>query len=405
MEQLNHGASRTQVIDDFVSVTPWKAIASGEATLDLSSSDTPTGKAMQMAFDFHGSGGFAVARKELQLTLPAVFAIRFKLRGEAPVNHFELKLVDETGKNVWWHQQRSIAFPNAWQEQIVKSRDIVFAWGPSGDASLSKLGAIELAITADQGGKGTIWIADLTLENRTLGAPPLITASSHEPKHEADASILSASAKAWRTRRTSRQWLAIDFRQCHEYGGLTLHWINKKAARDFDVESSEDGQTWTTLSRIRDAQEDRSFIPLPDGESRYLRLQLLRPQSSSGFGIRRIEVLPYQVTRTPEALFAHIARTSPTGCYPRYLTGQQSYWTPVGTARGAPQALVNEEGLIELQPGSCSIEPFLFHEGRLITWADAVTTTELADGFLPIPIVRWNAGDLTLTVTACALDE
>lgn len=405
MEQLNHDASRTQVIDDFVSVTSWMAIASGEATLDLTSSNAPTGKAMQMVFDFHGSGGFAVARKELQLTLPAIFAIRFKLRGEAPVNHFELKLVDETGKNVWWHQQRSIAFPNAWQEQIIKSRDIVFAWGPSGDASLSKLGAIELAITADQGGKGTIWIADLTLENRTLGAPPLITASSHEPKHEADASILSDSAKAWRTRRRSRQWLAIDFRQCHEYGGLTLHWINKKAARDFDVESSEDGQTWTTLSRIRDAQEDRSFIPLPDGESRYLRLQLLRPQSSSGFGIRRIEVLPYQVTRTPEALFAHIARTSPTGYYPRYLTGQQSYWTPVGTARGAPQALVNEEGLIELQPGSCSIEPFLFHEGRLITWADAVTTTELADGFLPIPIVRWNAGDLTLTVTACALDE
>jgi len=404
MAKLTPTTGRTTMIDDFTSVAGWKAIASGEATLGISSVDSPPGKAMLLAFDFHGGGGFAVARKEVKTTLPDIFTIRFKLRGEAPVNHFEIKLVDESGSNVWWHQWKDVAFPVSAEEWVVRSRELVFAWGPAGGGTVSKVGAIEFAITAGEGGRGKVWISEFTLEDRTLAEPPLVVASSHQANHGPE-QVFMPGGKGWRTRRRSKEWLSVDFQQCHEYGGLVVTWLKGMAARDIDVEASDDGEKWTCLKSIRDAEAAQSFIALPHGESRHLRLKLGRAQNTRGFGIQRIEMLPFDVSRSPEAFLTYIAKAAPLGHYPRYLAGQQSYWTPVGTPLGAPQSLINEEGLVELQPGSCSVEPFLFHDGKLITWADAAVTAGLTHSFLPIPAVRWDAGDIVLTVTACALDK
>ncbi len=66
------------------------------------------------------------------------------------------------------------------------------------------------------------------------------------------------------------------------------------------------------------------------------------------------------------------------------------------------QALFNEEGMVEVDKGSFSIEPFLFVDGRLITWADVSPTQTLERGYLPIPSSQWRAGDLGLRTTAFA---
>ena len=49
-----------------------------------------------------------------------------------------------------------------------------------------------------------------------------------------------------------------------------------------------------------------------------------------------------------------------------------------------------------------SIEPFLFADGHLITWADVDTRQDLAEGYLPIPTVRWEHESYWLSVTAFA---
>ena len=56
------------VLDDFRDLSGWSAIASGQAQLEIAPDDGPHGKAMRLDFDFHGGGGFVVARKEF---LPA----------------------------------------------------------------------------------------------------------------------------------------------------------------------------------------------------------------------------------------------------------------------------------------------------------------------------------------------
>ena len=115
-------------------------------------------------------------------------------------------------------------------------------------------------------------------------------------------------------------------------------------------------------------------------------------------------VLPYEDSTSPERMFETIAQDAPHGCYPRYLYGEQTYWAVVGVGdgKGDRQALLNEEGMLEVERGGFSIEPFLHLDGRLLTWNEAELRQGLEGGYLPIPaVVRRYAGlELAITVLA-----
>jgi hypothetical protein len=104
-------------------------------------------------------------------------------------------------------------------------------------------------------------------------------------------------------------------------------------------------------------------------------------------------------------VFTFLARESPPGSYPKYLLGRQTYWTIVGAPDDEKEALVNEEGMIEVDDGSFSLEPFLFANGGLVTWADAELSQSLAEGSLPIPTVAWRTPGLVLEITAFTAGE
>jgi hypothetical protein len=119
-------------------------------------------------------------------------------------------------------------------------------------------------------------------------------------------------------------------------------------------------------------------------------------------GIVGIEVKPFDFSRSINAFFEGIAKESPKGFFPKYLFGEQTYWTPVGTGEDVTQALFNEEGMVEADKGTFSIEPFIYVDDRLITWADVTLSQDLKDGYIPIPSSKWQTDDLTLTTTAFA---
>ena len=62
-----------------------------------------------------------------------------------PVNTLEFKLVDASGENVWWYNQRNVEFPTTWTTFSRKKRQISFAWGPLGGGELRRVAAIEIA--------------------------------------------------------------------------------------------------------------------------------------------------------------------------------------------------------------------------------------------------------------------
>jgi hypothetical protein len=392
-----------EVLDAFLDLSGWSAIASGQAQLTIAPADGPHGKAMRLDFDFHGGGGFVVARKEFRRAMPPSWALRMQVRGAAPPNKLEFKFADPSGRNVWWFHRDAFVFPSDWQPLRFRSREVEFAWGPAGGGAMRELGAIEIAIAAGAGGKGSVWLADLRFEDLEPKAPPQLHASSALPGHDPAAVLDGSPRTSWRSEAApGSQWIALDFQAEREYGGLVVDWEPRRGARAFEVQTSNDGAAWTTAWAAHQAEGDRSYVSLPGGASRFVRLDLLEAPSGAGFGITEIGVRPNDFSRTPDAFFHSVAQEQRRGLHPRWLVREQSYWTPIGVASGSASALLNEEGLLEVDRGSFSLEPFLFADGQLVTWADAEITQHLQDDSLPIPSSRWRANGFVLTTTAFA---
>jgi hypothetical protein len=390
------------VLDDFADLSGWLAVKSGLAQLEISSDSGPTGRAMRLDFDFAGGGGFVVARKRLALRLPETYALRFQLRGTGPRNRLELKLSDPSGRNVWWYHEEAFELPAEWRPMRIRSSQIEFAWGPAGGGAPSDVGAIEIALAAGPGGRGTVWLADLRLEDLSARVHPVIRASSALPGHRPDAILDPSPATSWRSESSTPQWLLVDFQAELEFSGLVVRWERQGRARAFTVATSNDGVVWETIFTTAQADAAQTYVYTPNAVARYLRLALEESVAGRGFGIEALEVYRTRTRAPAKPTGTVVAADAPRGEYPRYLRNEQSYWTPVGVPDGNTCALLNEEGMLEVDRGAFSIEPFLFTAGRLVTWADVAVSQELEHGYLPIPSSVWRADGFALRTTAFA---
>src|SRR5437667_2353331 len=234
-----------------------------------------------------------------------------------------------------------------------------------------------------------------------------VDASSALPGHEPGCAVDRREETSWRSEPSDEpQWFLVDFGEVREYGGLIVRWDPTTRARPFDLETSDDGIAWKPVYSAKRPDAARSYVYLPHGTSRQLRLRLRRGVDGKGIGIAEIDVRPYEFSRSLSAFFQNIAANEPRGLFPRYLCGEQTYWTPVGSALGGvTQALLNEDGLLEVDRGTFSIEPFLYVGEELVTWADGSPTQELEQGFLPIPSSVWRKDGIALKATAFATGE
>jgi len=399
---------RTDRLDDFAELSGWLPVAPGEARLSLLREAVSDGAALSLEFDFRGGGGFVVARKEFRRPMPPVFTLEFRVRGDAPPNRLEVKLADASGRNVWWHRRESFRPSNEWAPIEIRSRDFEFAWGPAGGGVIGELGAIEIAVVAPPGGQGRLSIADLRLVDRSDHPAAIATASRELPGHEAAAVLERNEARSWRSGPTSEsESLELDLGIEREHGGFVIEWEAGLVGRDFDLRVSRDRTEWTLVRAVRNASATRSYIyAAGGGDARYVRLDLHRAEGNAGFGIRSIEIAPFEFSRSIETFFTGIAKREPRGRYPRWLYGEQAYWTSTAAAVGGPRALLNEDGLLEIGRAAFSLEPSLFAGGALQTWADADSIEQsLADDRLPIPSVRWRSGDVLLETTAFATSD
>ncbi len=400
-------ADEPAVVDDFQDVSGWTAVASEGARVWIVPEEGRTGSAMRVGFDLNSAGGYVLVRKAFPLGLPPNFAFTFDLRGEAHPNNFEFKLIDGSGKTVWWRRFRNYAFPGEWQRVTVPKSRIEFAWGAGGGRDLDRISAIELAVSVGEGGGGYFVIDDLRLEPREVaaadGRPPEATATTALPGHEPARALDGDPASAWRSApEPAAQQLVLDFGHSREYGGLVVDWDPEDWAVAYAVQVSRDGVEWRTERTVTAGNGGRDYVYLPDAESRWVRLDLARSSRGRGYAIRDIEVKPIAFSRSPNDFFAAIAADAPRGTYPKYLLGRQTYWTVVGVPGDTKEALLNEEGMLEVDKASFSIEPFLWVDGKLVTWHDVTLTQSLEDGYLPIPSVTWRHGSLALHVTAFA---
>jgi hypothetical protein len=371
----------------------WQPIVSGNAELKLSVVPAGGRSALRMDFDFKGGGGFVVARRAFSSSMPEEYAVTFRMRGRGPVNHLELKLVDATGQNVWRHVQKDLQLPLRWKRMRIDSRDIDFAWGPSSGGRLAMLGSMEFAIVAGEGGKGSVCICDVEIENCTPTEAPQASASSALPDFEASAALLGTG---WKPRRDDpAPWIAIDSVEPRAIGGLIIDWLEGAPAGGFRIRASNSGVRWKTLYVAEHAGGKRSYVYLAGLKARFIRLEIDEPSAGA---ILRLQ--SFEFSRSIHAFWNQVANGEPRGWHPRWLHNEQSVWTPFGTANGIHCGLLNEDGMVEVDQGSFSIEPMLWVKDRLFTWTDVSLRQELKDDWIPVPAVIWQTEEWSLRIQA-----
>jgi hypothetical protein len=385
MALVLHGAgqpllAQERLVDGFEDPSRWAPAPGEGVSITPAGAAGRTGRGLRLDFDFHGRGGYAVVRRELDLPLPENYEISFWVRGSAPSNTLEFKLIDSSGANVWWSVRRNFTPPGTWTRYVIPRRHVTFAWGPRGGGVLASAAAIEIAITAGTGGRGSLWLDDLAIAER-------------EP-------VLEYTATPRTTTSGNGSEVTIDFGQVREFGGLVLDWDPAKLPGAYTVAVSPDGRRWDSVRTVTGAAL-RDYLRLPELESRYLRISL-RPGPGVGGAPRDVAVQPLTWSSSRVPMLEAIAAHAVPGDFPRYLLARQSYWTVVGASGDDAEALLSEDGAVEVAAGGPSLEPFLRAGDEFISWHNASVTHSLADGDLPVPTVAWSTPAVELRVTAAA---
>jgi hypothetical protein len=397
--------TQSRMLDTFDTTGGWHTVVSEGAGLTLASVPGKTGNALAMQFDLSKVSGYVIARKDLSVELPDNYQFVFDMRADAPVNNFEFKVMDEN-ENVHWIKKLNVTFPKDWTRQRVKKRHLTFAWGPKRDAPLRSVRAIEFVVSVGSGGKGTVYIDNFRFEPiddaAAAKARPVVMGKSTgaaKAKIAPDGSTIAG----WRTGSRLPATLLVDFGCQREFGGLAITWAAGRGATAYAVDASDDGKEWQSAFRAAGGNGGQDYVYLPEAECRYLRLSVTGAEGKKGVQADSIRIEPPAFSASSNDLFRAVAADAPRGYYPKYFLNEQTYWTVTGAPGDDKEALMNELGVVEPDKTSFSIEPFMYLDGKLLTWQDVTTTPSLVRGYLPLPGVTWRYRDeWTLTIEAVA---
>jgi hypothetical protein len=359
-------------------------------------------RAVRLDFEFNAAG-HAIVRVPVAIKLPDNYVFQFAVAGQSPVNTLEIKLLDQSTDNVWWVNRPHFAFSGTKQVLVNKARHFSYAWGPSKEP-LAEVAYIDLTLTASTGGKGTIYFSDLSFEERPsalkpMGKPKVWASSSRK---DAINVLDGDDYSLWQSGLSERQGLVFTFPELRELSAVLIDWGDHHA-RNYQVQIKGERGAWRNVDTIIGAGGGRQYLRLPDCDIKALRLVLRKSSGGKGYSIRSLRFMGLDYAPNANEFWRRIARDHPAGFFPRYFDKEQSFWTVVGVSGGRQEAIINEEGLLELGRQTASIEPFIHDGSELLTWQHGRHEQHLEDGYLPIAVVKRTHEKLALEVKAFAL--
>ena len=312
-------------------------------------------------------------------------------RTDTAPNHLEVKLVDPSGDNVWWHVDRDLAWPDEWtptggEEAPGRIRLGTARQPPGGPGELRTAGGAgagdhrrrrrrRLAVdrrprAGRDAAAAAAGRAAAGERRRGRGGPAGAPSTARRPRSTA------MRHTAWRPRGALPAALTVDLRGSVPMGALTLRWEPGRSPRRAAVERSDDGERWTRDPHRRAGRSG------PTG-SRPPRATCCSATSTPGScasastpaTARGAAASPRwwcdrsSAGASPNAFFQALAAEAPRGSYPRGFTEAET-WTVVGVDGAAEEALVSEDGAVEVGERGVSLEPFVRLDGRLWGWAD-----------------------------------
>jgi hypothetical protein len=408
------GLAQIQTLDEFENKEGWEFILSDGVSLDLKVVEGRTGNALRFDYDFTKGTGYGGIQKWFPIDLPENYEFTFYLKGDSPPNNFEIKFIDSSGDNVWWVNNRNFDFPEDWKKIRIRKRHISFAWGPTEDRELKRIDRIEFTVASFVGGKGTIWLDDLTFEplppEVDVYPDPIISASSFQKGNPPTAMMDGSERTHWLSRGAKNQHFLIDFTTRREFGGLQVNWLNGHHAEAFDILLSNDNKNWEKVYGVSSNHGEASFIRLPEAEARYVKLEFHKGASSKSFGISEIRILNIRNSLTVNDFLIYAAKNSPPGYYPRYFLEQASYWTVTGVNNDMKEGMINEDGMVEIDKALFSIEPMIKISDSLYNWSNVESLQSLGlDGNTNeldfVPTVSWHCDDIKFTTGVISSGE
>jgi hypothetical protein len=172
------------------------------------------------------------------------------------------------------------------------------------------------------------------------------------------------------------QWLQLDFGRPREYGGLVIDWSPDDYAVAYDVEVSDDAQTWNAAFRGTRGRGNRDSIFLPDGGRAMCAWPCTRAAAVRLPVARRS---PLELAARPTFMEGWPGRAA--GHDPLFLPPQTYGRRRNGDEKGG----VREDGMLEVEARRFSIRRSLHrrHAGEL---AQRAAFAELRDDLRRLPI-------------------
>ncbi len=405
--------AQIKTLDEFENKNGWYFIQSDGVNLNLSNEKGLTGNAIRFDYDFTHGTGYGGIQKLIPIDMPENYQFTFYVKAESPANNFEIKFADKSGDNVWWVSNRNYDFPTEWKKITIKKRHISFAWGPTTDQNLKRIDRIEFTIASFVGGKGTIWLDDFKFEAlppETQTYPqPVATATSSQKKQNTALLFDKSDKTSWQSSKSAAQIVTIDFKARREFGGLQIDWLKDKSAKSFDILLSTDEKNWEKVYSVQSNQSNVSFIRLPEAEARFMKINLIN-SNSEGYAISEIKFLSIKESLLPNDFLIYTAKNSPVGNYPRYFSELASFWTVAGVNNDVKEAMISEDGIVEVDKGLFSIEPLIKMGDSIYNWHNVKASQSMGNSkdqreFDFIPSVTWQLKNLTLVSSVTATGE
>ena len=405
--------AQVRTLDGFENKNGWSFNKSDGVNLELSNEKGITGNAIRLDYDFTKGTGYGGIQKFFPVDLPENFEFTFYLKAQSPANNFEIKFIDSTGNNVWWVNNRNFDFPTEWRKITIKKRHISFAWGPTADQHIKRIDRVEFTIASFVGGKGTIWLDNFTFEplppTTNTFPTPFIQATSSAPGHQPGLATDLSASSYWKSKGFNNQNIIIDFKTRREFGGLLLNWLKDHYASSFDIFLSNDGKSWEKAYSVKSNQDVKSFIRLAETETRFVKINLIKSAGGKGFGIHDIKFLAVKESLTQNDFLIYSAKNSPVGNFPRYFLEQASYWTLAGVNNDVKEAMISEDGIIEVDKGLFSLEPMIKTGDSVYNWHNVKSSQSLGAetprDFNFIPTVTWQMKGLEFITSITATGE
>jgi hypothetical protein len=225
------------------------------------------------------------------------------------------------------------------------------------------------------------------------------SATSQQAGSEADCAVDGRLDTAWRPTSDFPSVLTVTLPERMYLGGLEINWGDGFAS-DYEVKISQDGEAWTSVATVHGGNGGADLHYFPSVSANFIRLEITNSSSGGVPALARLECKSGEEQATPIRHYKAKVRNIRPDLLPMWLSRLQEYWTVVGVPEENQETLLSETGIVEPSKSSFSVQPMVEREATLFTWASVEHEVGLADGYLPIPWVRWSGAGWKLTIDA-----